>query len=68
MEVTKGQGDLCRVEFCLGLRKPLDLREICEQLATLDVIHDEVDAQGFLEHIIHSYHEGVIHLLEDFAL
>lgn len=36
-----------------------------EQLATLDELHDEVDAVGFLENVVHANDEWVVHLMED---
>ena len=34
-----------------------------EELTTLDKSHDEVDAVGFLEDIVHADNERVVHLI-----
>ena len=36
-----------------------------EELATLDELHDEVDAVGFLEHVVHSDDERMINLMQN---
>lgn len=68
VEVTDCEGDLCGVELCLFLRKTLLLRQVLEELASLHKLHDEVDAIGLLEDVVHSNDEGVIDLVEDHLL
>ena len=36
-----------------------------EELATLDELHDEVDAVGFLEDVVHANDEGMVNLVKD---
>ena len=36
-----------------------------EELAALDELHDEVDAVGFLEHIVHSNYKRMIDLMQN---
>ena len=36
-----------------------------EKFSSLDKVHDEVDAESFLEDIVHANNKGVIHLVEN---
>ena len=36
-----------------------------EQLASLNELHDEVDAVRLLEHVVHADNEGMVHLVQD---
>ena len=53
------------IKLRLGLREALLLGQVLEQLATLDELHDEVDAVGLLEDVVHADDERMVHLVKD---
>ena len=65
MQVSERQSDLSRIKLCFRFRKALALRQVLEQLSTLNELHDEVDTISFLEHVVHADNEGMIHLVQD---
>jgi len=36
-----------------------------EELSSLNKLHDEIDSVSLLEYVVHTYEEGVVHLLQD---
>ena len=56
---------MCRVKLRLLFRKALLLREVLEELAALNELHDEVDSVSFLEDVVHPNDEGMINLVKD---
>jgi len=68
MEIAESKGDLRSVKLGFGFGEASLLRKVFEELAALDELHDEVYSVGLLEDVIHSDHEGVVHLLENEVL
>ena len=62
MQISKREGNLNGVEFGFRLRESSLLREMLEELPSLNEVHNEVDAVGSLEHKIYPYDEGVVDL------
>jgi len=65
MQVAKSERNLSRVKLSLLLAKALLLRQVLEELATLNELHDEVDAVGLLEDVVHADNERMVHLVQD---
>ena len=65
MQVSKCQRDLCCVKFSLFLREALHLRKVFEEFSALNKIHNEVDAIGLLEYVVHPDDEWMVHLQQD---
>lgn len=63
--MAKCQGDLSYKELCLILLEAAHTCQVSEELATLDKVHQEVDAIFVLENVVHGYDEWVLHLVED---
>lgn len=65
MQMTKRYCDLSNVELDFGLAKSAFGLHVVEDFAALQVVHDEVDAVGALEHKLHGDDEGVSDLEHD---
>lgn len=65
MEIAKSKGDLGGVKLGFRFSEASLLGKVFEELATLNELHDEVNSVLFLEDVIHSNHEWMVHLLED---
>lgn len=53
MQMAEGKRDLCRKEASLGFLEPLNLHQVSVELTPVDELHDEVDAELILEHVLH---------------
>ena len=65
VQMAKCQGNLSDKELCLILLEAAHTCQVSEELATLDEVHQEVDAIFVLENVVHGYDEWVLHLVED---
>jgi len=65
MQVSKCQRDLCCVKLSLFLREALHLRKVFEEFSALNKIHNEVDAIGLLEYVVHPDDERMVDLQQD---
>ena len=68
MEVRQGEGDLGCEELGLVLGEHAHLDQVAEELATLDELHQEVDAVLVLEDVLHVDQEWVVDLPQDVLL
>ena len=68
MEVCQGEGDLGCKELGLVLGEHAHLDQVAEELATLDELHQEVDAVLVLEDVLHVDQEWVVDLPQDVLL
>lgn len=65
MKIAKGEGDLSGVKLGLLLREALLLRQVLEELTTLDELHDEVNAVGLLKDVVHADDKRMVNLVKD---
>ena len=65
MKIAYRERDLCSIEFCFFFREAFLLWKVLEKLSTLDELHDEVDAEGFLENVVHTNDEWMVYLVEN---
>eukprot|EP00356_Strombidium_inclinatum_P010025 CAMPEP_0170492128 /NCGR_PEP_ID=MMETSP0208-20121228/11727_1 /TAXON_ID=197538 /ORGANISM="Strombidium inclinatum, Strain S3" /LENGTH=134 /DNA_ID=CAMNT_0010767823 /DNA_START=659 /DNA_END=1063 /DNA_ORIENTATION=- len=68
MEISQSNQNLGSDCLDSGLRKPLVLDQVVEQVASADVLQEEVDALVVLENIIHGQNEGVFRRKKDVFL
>jgi len=59
MQMSKRNSDLGNIELNFGLAKSALCLHVVEDLAALQVVHDEVHAVCALEHKLHGDYEGV---------
>jgi hypothetical protein len=59
MKMSKRNRDLGHVELYFRLAKPALHLHVLEDLASLQVVHDEVHAVCALKHKLHGYDEGM---------
>ena len=60
--------DLRGEELGLVLGEHTHLDQVAEELAALDELHEEVDAELVLEHILHVHEERVVNLAQNILL
>jgi hypothetical protein len=65
VQVAQRQRNLGGIKLSFRLREALHVRQVLKKFATLNEIHDEVNAKCFLKHVVHSDYERVIHLQQD---
>lgn len=65
MQVAKCQRNLCRIKLSLAFREAFLVRQVFEKFAALDEVHDEVNAESLLEHVIHANDEGMVDLQQN---
>ena len=60
--------DLRGEELGLVLGEHAHLDQVAEELAALDELHEEVDAELVLEHVLHVHEERVVNLAQNILL
>lgn len=65
MEIAESEGNLGRIKLSFLLTESLLLGQVLEKLTSLDELHDEVDAMGLLEYVVHANDERMVHLIKD---
>jgi hypothetical protein len=60
VQLGKRKRNLGAEELSLFFRESLNLHEVLKELAALHKLHDEVDSEIVLEHILHSHKERVV--------
>ena len=68
MHVVEGEDDLRRVESGPGLIELALQRQVIEELATVDELHDHVQGVRVLERILKLHDERMLDPLQDFPL
>ena len=68
VEVPKSYCHLCSIELHHMLRETFVVEEVIVQVATANVLKEEVYAVLILEDVVHAQHEWVIRLEQDLLL
>lgn len=63
--MTKTKDNLGNEESCLFFIKSLHLIQMTEELTSLNEVHQEVNSEVVLEHIIHAHDEWVLHVVKN---